>query len=163
MDERVVKKFVSSATRVLSTELGVDAGVGQPSMQLDYYVTHDVTALIGITGRLRGMVIFGLQQDTALKLVSHMMGSEFDRLDEVAQSGVAEMANVVVGASVTALEEIGYDCGITPPAVILGKDTVIATPNIRRLVIPLLVPLGVIEMQLALRDNGTHSVLGQKP
>lgn len=156
MDEKVLKKFVSSAIQVLSTELGVGAGVGQPSTQTDYYVTHGVTALIGVTGRLRGMVIFGLEEATALKLVSHMMGCKFQKLDAVAQSGVAEMANVVVGSFVTSLGELGYDCGITPPAVVLGKDTVISTPNIKRLVIPLLVPLGTIEMQLALRENGVH-------
>lgn len=156
MDERVIKKFVGSAIQVLSTELGVGAGVGQPSTQAEYYVTHGVTALIGVTGRLRGMVIFGLKEETALKLVSHMMGADFVKLDEVAQSGIAEMANVIVGSFVTSLGEFGLSCGITPPAVVIGKDTVISTPNIRRLVIPILVPLGTIEMQLALRENGVH-------
>ena len=156
MDERVIKKFVGSAMQVLSTELGVKAGVGQPSTQAEYYTTHGVTALIGVTGRFRGMVIFGLTEDTSLKLVSHMMGAEFERLDEVAQSGIAEMANVVVGSFVTSLGELGYSCGITPPAVVIGQGTVISTPNIRRLVIPFIVPLGTIEVQLALRENGGH-------
>lgn len=156
MNEKVIKKFVNSAIQVLSTELGVGTGVGQPSAQTDYYVTQGVTALIGVTGRLRGMVIFGLKEETALKLVSHMMGSEFLKLDEVAQSGVAEMANVIVGSFVTSLAELGLSCGITPPAVVIGKDTVISTPNIKRLVIPLQVPVGTIEIQLALRENGVH-------
>ncbi|MGI5836428.1 MAG: chemotaxis protein CheX [Chloroflexota bacterium] len=153
MNDQVIKKFVASAIQVLSTELGVGARVDQPSAQGDYYVSKGVTALIGVTGRLRGMVIFGLNEETALKLVSHMMGSEFEKLDEVAQSGVAEMANVVVGSFVTSLAELGFSCGITPPAVMIGKDTVISTPNIKRLVIPLQVPIGNIEIQLALRDN----------
>ncbi len=156
MEEDLLKRFVGSAIKVLSTELSVGAGVGQPSMQADYYVTHGVTALIGVTGQLRGMVIFGLEEKTALNLVSHMMGSEFTEMDAVAQSGIAEMANVMVGSSVTSLAEMGIECGITPPAVVLGKGTVISTPNIRRLVIPLVVPVGTIEMQLAIRENAVR-------
>jgi len=153
---KVIERFVNSGRQVLSTELGTPVGVGQLSAQKDNYTTQDVTALVGVTGDLRGMVIFGLSTGTALSLVSHMMGQQFHQMDAVAESGIAELGNVVVGSAVTALAELGYRCGITPPAVILGCDTVISTPNMHRLVFPLETPKGVIEMQLALRENGNH-------
>lgn len=156
MNSKVIEKFVNSGRKVLSTELGAQVGVGQLSAQKDNYLTQDVTTLVGVTGDLRGMVIFGLSKATALALISSMMGQEFTELDAVAESGIAELGNVVVGSSVTALAELGYKCGITPPAVILGSSTVISTPNMHRLVFPLMTPTGVIEMQLALRENGTH-------
>ena len=153
---KVIERFVNSGRQVLSTELGTPVGVGPLTAEKDNYLTQDVTTLVGVTGDLRGMVIFGLSLSTALALVSHMMGQEFTELDAVAESGIAELGNVVVGSSVTSLAELGYRCGITPPAVILGKDTVISTPNMHRLVFPLLTPNGVIQMQLGLRENGTH-------
>lgn len=156
MDEKVIHKFVGSAMKVLGSELGCGITVGQPSVQGDYYVTKGVTALLGVTGQLRGMVIFGISLEIALGLVSKMMGEEYAEMDEVAQSGIAELGNVVVGSSVTALADMGIECGITPPAVVIGKDTVICTPNIRRIVVPLKTSIGEIEMQLALRDNGSH-------
>ncbi|MHB1159401.1 MAG: chemotaxis protein CheX [Chloroflexota bacterium] len=156
MNSKVIEKFVNSGRKVLSTELGAQVGVGQLSAQKDNYLTQDVTTLIGVTGDLRGMVIFGISRDTALALVSSMMGQKFTELDAVAESGIAELGNVVVGSSVTSLAELGYKCGITPPAVILGSATVISTPNMHRLVFPFTTPVGVIEMQLALRENGSH-------
>ncbi len=156
MNSKVIERFVNSGRKVLGTELGAQVGVGALSAQKDNYTTQDVTTLVGVTGDLRGMVIFGLSKATALALVSQMMGQEFTELDAVAESGIAELGNVVVGTSVTSLAELGYKCGITPPAVILGSDTVISTPNMHRLVFPLMSPVGVIEMQLALRENGTH-------
>ncbi len=156
MNGKVIERFVNSGREVLSTEMGAPVGVGQLSAQKDNYLTQDVTALVGVTGDLRGMVIFGLSTATALSLVSHMMGQQFAEFDSVAESGIAELGNVVVGSSVTSLAELGYRCGITPPAVILGANTVISTPNMHRLVFPLETPTGVIEMQLALRENGTH-------
>ncbi len=156
MNGKVIERFVNSGRQVLSTELGTSVGVGQLSAQKDNYTTQDVTALVGVTGDLRGMVIFGLSISTALSLVSHMMGQEFQEMDAVAESGIAELGNVVVGSSVTSLAELGYHCGITPPAVILGSKTVISTPNMHRLVFPFHSPNGVVEMQLALRENGAH-------
>jgi chemotaxis protein CheX len=156
VEEKVIHKFVGSAVKVLGSELGCSVAVGQPSVQGDYYVTRGVTALLGVTGQLRGMVIFGMTLEIALGLVSKMMGEEYGEMDEVAQSGIAELGNVVVGSAVTALAEMGLQCGITPPAVVIGKDTVICTPNIRRIVVPLKTAAGEIEMQLALRDNVGH-------
>ncbi len=157
MNGKVIERFVNSGRQVLSTELGTPVGVGQLSAEKDNYLTKDVTALVGVTGDLRGMVIFGLSIEVALGLVSAMMGGqEFTEMDAVAESGIAELGNVVVGSSVTSLAELGYKCGITPPAVILGKNTVISTPNMHRLVFPLQTPGGIIEMQLALRENGNH-------
>jgi len=153
---KVIERFVNSGRQVLATELGAAVGVGPLSAQKDNYTTQDVTALVGVTGDLRGMVIFGLSTETALAIVSHMMGQPFETMDAVAESGIAELGNVVVGSAVTALADLGYRCGITPPAVILGKETVISTANMLRLVFPLQTPGGVVEMQLALRENGAH-------
>ncbi len=153
---KVIEKFVNSGRQVLGTELGDGVSVGQLSAEKDNYITKDVTALVGVTGDLRGMVMFGLTKETALGLISHMMGQEFTELDAVAESGIAELGNVVVGSSVTALAELGYKCGITPPAVILGAKTVMSTPNMHRLVFPLITSVGPIEMQLALRENNVH-------
>ncbi len=156
MDHKVVKGLINSAIQVLSTELGCPISVGQISAQDAQYMVHGVAALVGVTGRLRGLVLLGLSESTALALVSQMMGQEFKVLDDLARSGIAELGNVVVGSSVTWLADMGYRCGITPPAVLVGSDIALSTPSVQRLVVPLLTPVGVVEMQLGLRENGQH-------
>ena len=154
MNRSVVDAFVSSAHRVLTTELGASVSLGEAFYEDDSYVVKGVAAVVGVTGRLRGMVLLGISLPTALSLVSQIVGQPFDHLDYMAQSGIAELGNVVAGRSVTVLAEAGYHCGITPPAVIVGSDAVIAMPNIPRMVIPLITSIGVVEMQLALKENG---------
>lgn len=156
MNQVVVNGFVKSALGVLSSELGATVKLGGVSAQADHYTTRGVTALVGVTGRLRGMVVFGLSEQTALEMVSHLMGQALEELDEMAQSGIAELGNVMVGSSLTTLAGEGYSCGLTPPALVLGSGTAIATPKMRRLVVDLLTPFGKVEMQLALVENGTH-------
>ncbi len=156
MDEQVVKCFTGAAAKVLGSELGSTVAIGEPKMEEAEYVANGVTGMIGVTGRLRGMVIFGLTERTALGLVSQMVGEQYGKLDQMAQSGIAELGNVIAGSAVTNLTQIGYSCGITPPAVVIGENTVITMCSLKRLVVPLETPFGTVEMQLVLRENGQH-------
>jgi hypothetical protein len=57
--------------------------------------THEVTAVIGVTGDIVGMVLVGLSKSTACAVASRMMGQEFTELDDLAQSGIGEIANII--------------------------------------------------------------------
>ena len=148
--------FVKAAESVLSSELAVPVTSELLSVTADPYRSKGVTAIVGLTGQIQGMVIFGLEEATALKMVSSMMGCDFSDMDDVAQSGIAELGNVVTGSSVTNLAAQGFKCGITPPAVILGYDARISTISIPRSVVTLSTQFGPVEMHLALRENGLH-------
>jgi chemotaxis protein CheX len=82
-----------------------------------------------------------------------MMGETCADFDNLAQSGVAELGNVITGRASIKLSEAGYNCNISPPALILGKDITISTLDFSRIVVPLNTPLGEIVVHLALRDN----------
>ncbi|MCL5025273.1 MAG: chemotaxis protein CheX [Chloroflexi bacterium] len=153
MEAGIVNRFIQSAQSVLQAEIGSPIGVGQVSVQIVPYTSQDVTVFVGIAGSIRGVVLLGMSEDAAKALVSRLMGQEVEALDELAQSGVAEMGNVIAGAAATSLYDDGHSCKITPPAVIIGNGTTISTLNVRRLVIPLSTPCGVVEMQLALTAN----------
>ncbi len=156
MDGKILDSFVSAAVNVLGSELGTTVTVGAPVVEDAGYSTRGITAMVGVTGRLKGMVIFGLTESTALALVSQMMGEPYKQLDSVAQSGIAELGNVIAGSGVTSLAQTGYQCGITPPAVVIGEKNTITMLNLDRLVVPLETPFGSVEMQLVLRENGHH-------
>jgi chemotaxis protein CheX len=156
VEQRIVDCFVGSAVNVLGSELGSSVNVGTPVEEDAECVAIGVTAMVGVTGRLRGMVIFKLTEGTALGLVSQMMGQPYEKLDSIAQSGIAELGNVIVGSAVTSMTKLDYQCGITPPAVVIGDKTTITLLNLKRLVLPLETPFGTVEMQLVLRENGQH-------
>ncbi len=154
MDADLVNSFVGSAQTVLQSEIGAPIQMGQLTVQKEAYTSQQITALIGVTGNLRGVMMFGLSEDTAKRLVSQMMGGQqIEKWDELAESGIAEMGNVIAGTAATTLADRGYMCTISPPAVITGAGTIISTLQIQRLVIPLITPFGLIEMQLALKTD----------
>ncbi|MDA8189382.1 MAG: chemotaxis protein CheX [Dehalococcoidales bacterium] len=154
MDADLVNRFIESAQGVLQTEIGGPVNMGKVSAQNTPYTTQRITTLIGVTGSIEGVMMFGLSEETAKLLVSRMIGQEIDNFDDLAQSGIAEMGNVIAGTAMTSLSAKGLTCNISPPTVIVGSGVTISTLNVARLVIPLITSCGLVEMQLALKANG---------
>jgi len=148
-----VNPFVTSAFQVLQTETGTQAQQGQVSLEESPLVSDEVTVLIGVVGRVQGLVLYGMSQKTALSIVSAMTGEEAGVFDGMAESAIAELGNVITGVASGDLERAGYPCKIAPPSVVVGKGTSISTLSIKRLVIPLETDLGSITIHVALREN----------
>lgn len=80
-----------------------------------------VNILIGLNAGMRGNIVLGLTQVTALKIVSAMMGGKAaNSLDDIAQSTLAEFANMVLG-SATAKLNFTVKIDYSPPTVVIGK------------------------------------------
>ncbi len=149
-----VTPFIEAAKEVLEAELGSgDITRGNIRLQKSAYTSDDVTALVGVTGEVSGMVLYALSQPTALAIVSHMMGQEFEEFDPLAQSGIGELGNVITGRAAVLLAEAGFRSSIAPPALIIGRGTMVTTLDLNRLVVPLRTALGDLEIQVVLKEN----------
>jgi len=80
-----------------------------------------------------------------------MMGQEFQELDALAQSGIGELGNVITGRAGVLLSEAGYPSNITPPALVVGRGTMVTTLDLNRLVFTLQTEVGDLEVQVVLR------------
>ena len=60
----------------------------------------------------------------------------------MAQSAIAELANMVTGQASIGLERNGYPTDMSPPVLLIGAGSQVATFNLTRLVIPLVVSAG---------------------
>ncbi|MBV8718679.1 MAG: chemotaxis protein CheX [Chloroflexi bacterium] len=92
-----------------------------------------------------------MSQETALGIVSRMMGQQFEEFDALAQSGIGEVGNVITGRAGVLLSEAGYPSNITPPALVVGKGTMVTTLDLNRLVFPLETDVGALEVQVVLK------------
>ena len=145
--------FIISAAEVLQKEVGSEVTRGQVGLQKGLFVSSDVTVLISLVGQVQGTVLFHMSYATAKGLVSAILGQQFTQFDELAQSGIAELANVITGLSSTKLSSAGYATIISVPMLIIGKGSRISTINIDRVRVPLLTNVGEIGLDIALREN----------
>jgi chemotaxis protein CheX len=157
MNVNYLNPFIEAAAEVLELEVGASITRGPIALHRSPYTARDVTVTLSLIGRVEGMVLYGLSTDTALRLVSQMMGEPIGELDELAQSGIAELGNVMTGRASVKLAQAGYDCNISTPTVILGSETRISTLDFQRLALPLQTQYGNIEIHLALREGKPSS------
>ena len=151
MKVEFVNPFLEAASEVLDAELGGEALRGPLRLQKTAVTTDEVTAVVGVTGTLQGLVLYSMSQATALGIVSRMMGQEFAEFDALAQSGIGELGNVITGRAGILLSQAGYPSSITPPALVIGKGSMITTLDLIRLVLPLETNVGSLEIQVVLK------------
>jgi len=146
-----VNPFIQAAREVLESELGGEVQRGNLHLKKSAFTTDEITALVGVTGKVSGMVLYSMSQETALGIVSRMMGQQFEEFDALAQSGIGEVGNVITGRAGVLLSEAGYPSNITPPALVVGKGTMVTTLDLNRLVFPLETDVGALEVQVVLK------------
>ncbi len=84
--------------------------------------TEQVNILIGFNNALKGNIVFGMSNTTALQVVSNMMGGmKIAELDLVAKSGLGELANMITGTTFGRIQTFGL-IDITPPTLAIGSN-----------------------------------------
>lgn len=115
MNVKFLNPFVESAFEVLKAETGFNLRRGDLGLEKGVYVTEDLTVILSLVGQVEGTVFYSMSQPTALALVSPMMGSNVEMLDQLAQSAIAELGNVITGRASVKLAQAGYESVISPP------------------------------------------------
>lgn len=115
--------------------------------------SDEVSALVALTGGVAGLVIYAMSSATACALASRMMGEPVEELDAMAQSAIAELANVITGQASILLEQAGYASDISPPVLLVGHGSSIATFNLTRVVVPLELSVGRFSIDVAVRET----------
>ena len=113
MKEEYINAFLAPAKMVWDRELGQSLEFDMAEMVSDQFTSEDVTAIIGISGKLEGTVLYGFPQDTVKAVVSTMVGEDVESVtDELGLSALGEIANMITGNAGTKLAQEGYPCDI---------------------------------------------------
>ncbi len=152
MRVQLVNCYVAAASDVLAKETGAPVQRAGLELQANPYTTEEVTAMVGVSGDLAGSFYLSMSGSTALALVSIMLGQPAESFDDLAQSGIAELANVIAGNAGVALAEAGQTTNITPPLLLVGSGAKLSSVEIQRLVVPLTTSCGDVNVHVALRD-----------
>jgi chemotaxis protein CheX len=146
---------VKAAYTVIEGMLNPDVQAGKPFFNDEPIKKYEVSVLVGVFGDLNGQVICGMTIETARKVISQMLGMEVGEIDQMGESAICELKNIIVGTASTNLSLKGFRCNITPPLFIMGGEIPDFLKNIHTaLAIPIKTPFGEIDINLALqKDN----------
>ncbi len=153
MNVHFLNPFIEAAHEVLLAETHFTFTRGDLRLEKEHYLVNEVTVIISLIGEVWGSVFYGMSEKTAMSLSSQMLGDPLTTFEGLAQSGVAELGNVITGRAGVKLARAGYDATISPPTLLRGNGASISTLDFTRLVVPLISDCGSIDIHLALREK----------
>jgi chemotaxis protein CheX len=152
MKVQIVNRYVQAALEVIAKETGNAVQRGGLHLEGNPYTTDDVTAVIGVAGQVTGSVYLSMDESVALSLISAMLGQKTEKLDDLCQSGIAEMANVITGLAGTKLGDDGIGTTINPPLILVGRGARLSALTLQRIVVPLETSCGEVKLHVSLKE-----------
>jgi chemotaxis protein CheX len=150
MNGQLVDPFVRAAVDVLGMETRGPVTPGAPESHCDPHTTDEITAVVGMSGDVRGSMFLSMSTATALATVSAMLGQPMVTFDPLVQSGIAELANVIAGHAASALARAGMPADLTPPLMVLGAGARIQGLDAQRVAITIDTDCGLVHIHVAL-------------
>lgn len=116
MDARIVNPFIAALSNILP-QLGFKNVVrGKVLMKNQFIDCLGVAVNVGLTNQVSGNVVFNMTENSAKGLSSViMMGTPVSQLDDIAQSAICEMVNMVTSNAANALSQEGVVIKCEPP------------------------------------------------
>lgn len=152
-----INPFVESAYNVLKEVLQEEVVRGELYLKSTSTPVLGVAAIVGLAGDVEGRVLFDMSLETAIKVASKMLTSmdmePIQELNDMGKATITELANMITGQSVTKLHNLGFKFDLTPPAIITGQNMEVSDPDFEALIVPMEVPMGKLEINVAVRER----------
>ena len=153
MDVNYINPILSSFANVLP-QLGL-ANVRKKgiSVKSKFIESPGVVIIVGIVGDIRGNVIYGLTLEDAKKIASTMMmGMPVNEFDELAQSAISELTNMLTANVATNFSNDNININISTPTLVHGEFTANAISD-KVVCVEMSVDGMIIEVNISMEKN----------
>ena len=124
MKAEFINPFLSSTVDVFATMLDCELTRGELSLNPTFQPQHEITGIIGMTGKASGTVVVSFDSEVALSATEAMVGEKPESLDGDVISAVGELTNMIAGKAKADLSQ--FEMKLALPTVITGKDHMIS-------------------------------------
>ena len=152
MKAEYANPFYIATKEVFRLMLNLEAQRGDLRVVKDMVPSNDASVLLGVTGDLKGSILFSFTTDMTLEMVKIMSGMEMSEIDSFVSSALGEVANIIGGNAVTKLSEHKYVCDIVPPQVFVGQHKSLSMASGKSLVLPLKTEIGEFDINIFLKE-----------
>jgi len=137
MKAEYINPFITSIISVFDTMLGCELKREAPFVKDSHQPAHEVSGVIGLSGKARGTVVFSLGREAALSATEAMLDERPTEINSDVTDAVGELTNIIAGGAKAQLEH--FAMGLSLPNVVTGKGHVIEFPKDAA---PICIPFG---------------------
>ena len=155
MRDEFVNALIEASASVLQSMLGQNIIVGLPFMRTPSTDDNSIGVCIGITGNIRGQIIFVMGKSSVCNIASKMIMMQVDDISDIVRSAINELANMITGNVGSLLFNRGIETNITTPTFIYGENLKYLTnDNYKSLCIYFEIDEGTkIEVEVSILNN----------
>ncbi len=150
MRMELIQPFINAADAVFAESLQAPTKIVDLSMEENTYRRKGVAALIVIKGDIEGRIILDLAPEVAMGVASRLAGSPLPESEQVIRETVCELANMVIGNSVTLLNDQGFRFKVFPPEIHMSEEGLAGSADTEAMVLCIETPCGEIYLNIAM-------------
>lgn len=122
MDARHINPFIESFRNVMPQIGFANIEKGNLSVKTGDFKSPGVMMIVGLVGDIKGNVVYCMNVENAKKIASTMMmGMPVDNFDEIAQSALSELSNMLTANAGINFSNIDITINISTPTLIYGE------------------------------------------
>jgi chemotaxis protein CheX len=122
-----INPFLTAAVTVFRTMLSCELQRGTPYLGENVQPAHEISGIIGLSGKAVGTVVMSLDRDVALKAAETMLGEPQSEMNGDVADTVGELTNMIAGNAKAKLEQ--FEMTISLPSVIMGRHHSVFFPT----------------------------------
>jgi CheY-specific phosphatase CheX len=150
MKMELIQPFINAADAVFAEAFQAPTTIVDLTMEEETYRRKGVAALILVRGEIEGRVILDLAPDVAIRVASHQAGAPVPESDEIVRETVCELANMVIGNSVTLLNDQGFRFKTLPPEIHSKDEGLAGSRDTEAMVLCVRTSCGEIYLNIAM-------------
>ncbi|MGB7845449.1 MAG: chemotaxis protein CheX [Candidatus Acidiferrum sp.] len=151
MRMELIQPFINAADAVFAESLQAPTKIADLTMDENTYRRKGIAALVAIKGDIEGRVILDLAPEVAMRIASHLAGGPLPESEQVVRETVCELANMVIGNSVTLLNDQGFRFKVFPPEVHMDEQGLGGSVDTEAMVMCIETPCGEVYINIAMR------------
>ena len=130
MDVKHINPVIESFENIMP-QLGLSSVSKEViSLKGNFIESPGVIIIIGLIGDVKGNIIYGMKMDDAKKMASTMMmGMPVEEFNEMAQSAISELVNMLTANVATNFSRDNINVDISTPTLIQGSFTANASTD----------------------------------
>ena len=151
MEAKYLNPVIAATDSVFQSMLSVKPIKDNISVQEDLVTNKEANVIIGMTGDIKGSIVFSFSKEMALKVVESMSGMEMEELDHFVTSAMGELGNIISGKATTGLSEQNLSCDIAPPQIVTGQNINISSEADKVLMVKFNTDLGKFDVGFSIK------------
>jgi len=147
-----INAFILATRDTFSKMMQLHVEAGKAYLLTEARNDKDISGMIGLSGTIRGAVVIGFPQESAVLVVNKFLGEKFTDLNADVSDAIGELVNIIAGYVKKFIQNEKF--GISLPSIARGPKHMVYMPKYApTIVIPFETELGHFVLEAALAEG----------